>query len=420
MKYKIKVLSIYEKGHYRDTQEDSIFPLEKCATAEDRLFMVCDGMGGHEAGEVASQAVCEAMSHVILELAPKEEVLTDEILSQALTEAYNLLDKRDPNPESAKKMGTTMTLLKLHSEGATIAHIGDSRVYQFRLSEEGKLQVIHKTVDHSLVNDLLKVGELTQEEAENYPRKNVITRAMQSHMERRPKADISHIEDVKAGDYFLLCSDGMLENDMTDENLCNMIGMPERTDEEKIDMLIKRTEDNHDNHSAYLIHILDVDEVPHSISTPKDKSEKEIKPEENEALKNAAPLPSRNKVSSLRMFLTGVSLLLIIGGGWMYSVNNNKSEVSPMQERGKKTDCGLQSENNKPNKQEIKKQSTLPTDSIKKDSTKVGSNTEQRTNDQTVETHPPIAEEQKLDTMEAEAESDLDRINKLRKRITKL
>lgn len=309
MKYKIQVLSVYEKGHYRDTQEDCIFPLEGRVTVDDRLFMVCDGMGGHEAGEVASQAVCEAMSSYILKTAPSEEALTDEILSQALAEAYNLLDERDPNPESAKKMGTTLALLKLHTEGATIAHIGDSRVYQFRTDEEGGLRVIHKTVDHSLVNDLLRVGELTVEEAENFPRKNVITRAMQSHMDRRPKADISHIDDIKAGDYFLLCSDGMLENDMTDENLCNMIGMPDRSDEEKREMLIKRTADNHDNHSAYLVHILDVDGTLQNVTGSKDES-------------------GKGCFLTTRLFSTVFFFLLVIGGVWYYVTQENCTETS--------------------------------------------------------------------------------------------
>ena len=257
MKYKIKAFSVYEKGHYRDTQEDSIFPPYQQATENTRLFMVCDGMGGHEAGEIASQAVCEAMGRVIQDVAPSEEVLTEEGLARALTAAFDLLDEREPNPDSEKKMGTTMTLLKLHCEGATIAHIGDSRVYQFRTNADGKMEVVHKTRDHSLVNDLLKIGELTPEEAENFPRKNVITRAMQSHMERRPKADVTQIADVQAGDYFLLCSDGMLEH-TSDDNLCYMIGMPDASDEQKILMLKNTCEDNHDNHSAYLIHILDV------------------------------------------------------------------------------------------------------------------------------------------------------------------
>ncbi|MBO7068611.1 MAG: serine/threonine-protein phosphatase [Bacteroidaceae bacterium] len=326
MEYKIKVLSIYEKGHYRDTQEDSIFPQSGDFTADDRLFMVCDGMGGHEAGEVASQAVCEAMSRVIQELAPAEEVLTDEILSKALTEAYDLLDERDPNPESAKKMGTTMTLLKLHRDGATIAHIGDSRVYQFRPDEDGNMQVVHKTVDHSLVNDLLKVNELTPEEAENFPRKNVITRAMQSHLERRPKADVSHIEDVRTGDYFLLCSDGMLEH-TSDQNLCYMIGMPETDDEKKIKMLKDTTEDNKDNHSAYLIHILDAEDCTQTIPVKNDE------PQIQTTSQKPTVVQSGKNGLFLRYIIAAVTALLVIIGACIYATKYKKNDKQAKPEK---------------------------------------------------------------------------------------
>ena len=260
MKFKIKALSIYEKGNYRDGQEDYIFPSHDTAGPDDRLFMVCDGMGGHEAGEVASKAVCETMSESILSVASDPSTtFTEKMLNQALSLAFDQLDARDPHPESEKKMGTTMTLLKFHAGGVMMAHIGDSRIYQFRPNEEGKLQIVFRTEDHSLVNDLLKVGELTPEEAKNFPRKNVITRAMQANMERRPHADIKVTTDVCAGDYFFLCSDGMLEN-ATDENLEYMIGRNDLSDEDKVMMLKGNSEDNHDNHSAYLVHVLDVEQ----------------------------------------------------------------------------------------------------------------------------------------------------------------
>lgn len=257
MRYKIKAYSIFEKGYFRETQEDSIFPASNEVSYSDRLFMVCDGMGGHEAGEVASQTVCEVMSRVILQESPGEEILKEDVILHALEEAYDTLDLRDPNPESTKKMGTTMTLLKLHREGATIAHIGDSRVYQFRKNEDDSYQIIHRTSDHSLVNDLLKVGEITPEEAETFPRKNVITRAMQSHQERRSRPDVSFIKNIQPDDYFFLCSDGMLEN-TSDKNLCFMIGKKDTSDEEKINMLKATSEDNRDNHSAYLVHVIDI------------------------------------------------------------------------------------------------------------------------------------------------------------------
>lgn len=266
MEYKINALSIYEYGKRTDKegnphQEDWLYPAHGDADNErDRLFILCDGMGGHEAGEVASRAVCEAMSGCIVEAMERGEEFSEGLLNDALAAAYDLLDERDTEVSQQKKMGTTMAMLMLHKRGYTIAHIGDSRVYHIRPTKGTKEDIVWRTEDHSLVNDLLKIGELTPEEAETYPHKNVITRAMQPHQERRQKADVHYGCDVRPGDYFYLCSDGMLEH-MSDNNLCFNIN-ENMTDEEKMERLVLLTKDNRDNHSAYLVHILGVEPLP--------------------------------------------------------------------------------------------------------------------------------------------------------------
>ena len=127
MKYILQPYNMHELGQ-RENQEDSLFPSLDQQTQDDRLFILCDGMGGHEKGEVASSTVCEAMSKTILSRWNTDEPLSDELLQQALDEAYDALDAKD-NGE-ARKMGTTMTLLCFHAQGVTVAHIGDSRVEQ--------------------------------------------------------------------------------------------------------------------------------------------------------------------------------------------------------------------------------------------------------------------------------------------------
>lgn len=267
MKFKLQPYSIHELGQ-RQNQEDSMFPAFGQSTTNDRLFILCDGMGGHEKGEVASATVCETMSNTILSRWNPNEPLSDELLRQAIEDAYDALDAKD-NGE-AKKMGTTMTFVCFHSEGVTVAHIGDSRVYQLRPNayerwkddntvwsteiQYGVGGIMFKTQDHSLVNDLIKIGEITEEEAKNHPQKNVITRAMQPCQERRAKADIVHLTDVQEGDYFFMCSDGMLE-EATDENLLFIITNPKKSDKEKVEMLRSVTEENKDNHTAHLIYI---------------------------------------------------------------------------------------------------------------------------------------------------------------------
>lgn len=252
MKFKIKAYNLQELGQ-RTNQEDSLFPALGKSTSDDRLFVLCDGMGGHEKGEVASATVCETLSRVILSAWHPGEVLSDELFLQALSAAYDALDAKDNGEE--RKMGTTLTFLCLHASGATVAHIGDSRIYQLRpASKNSPARMVFRTQDHSLVNDLVKIGEITEEEAKHHPQKNVITRAIQPCQEHRAKADIAHLTDILPGDYFYMCSDGMLE-EASDENILNIITKPNATDEQKLEMLRNVTEENKDNHTAHLIHI---------------------------------------------------------------------------------------------------------------------------------------------------------------------
>lgn len=244
-------LAIHELGK-RANQEDSIYPIEGKATENDRLFLLCDGMGGHEHGEVASQSICKSLSSFLLQHAVASEGLEDKLLSDALAYAYEELDKLAIAGDS-RQMGTTLTLLYFHSNGCTTAHIGDSRIYHLRPSSH---TILYKSRDHSLVYDLYQAGELTYEEMKTFPQKNVITRAMIAGDRNHPKPDVIHISDIQPGDYFYICSDGMLEQ-MEDEELLDVFVANVR-DEEKRQMLISGTSDNKDNHSAYIVHIKEV------------------------------------------------------------------------------------------------------------------------------------------------------------------
>lgn len=245
-------LAIHELGK-RANQEDSIYPIEGKATENDRLFLLCDGMGGHEHGEVASQSICKSLSSFLLQHAVASEGLEeDKLLSDALAYSYEELDKLAIAGDS-RQMGTTLTLLYFHGNGCTAAHIGDSRIYHLRPSSH---TILYKSRDHSLVYDLYQAGELTYEEMKTFPQKNVITRAMIAGDRNHPKPDVIHISDIQPGDYFYICSDGMLEQ-MEDEELLDVFSA-NVSDEEKRQMLISETSDNKDNHSAYIVHIKEV------------------------------------------------------------------------------------------------------------------------------------------------------------------
>lgn len=263
MNISYKYLSLQEIGK-RTNQEDSIYPALGQQISDDGLFILCDGIGGHACGEVASQIVCEAMSSYILEN-------QDSDFESALAAAYDALDAADTS--SDKKMGTTLTFVKFEDDSCIVAHIGDSRVYHIRPSEK---RILYVTRDHSLVNDLIACGELTEEEAKRSKQKNVITRAMQPHQPKRTKADVAILTDIKPGDYFYMCSDGMLEIS-ENEDIVNVLSM-NVSDEEKLEIFRGVTADNSDNHTAHLIHITKVQKAASDmkIVTPLKRNKKPV------------------------------------------------------------------------------------------------------------------------------------------------
>lgn len=175
-------------GYVRDHNEDSLIIIPP-------LFAVADGMGGHEAGEVASEITVNTLA----ELAPSH--LDAEGLTAAVEAAnYNVM-KAPRQGIGRDGMGTTLTAAMLEGERLLIAQVGDSRAY---LLHKGHLQQI--TRDHSLMADLIEAGQITPEEARVHPNRSVITRAIGSDIHMRP--DIYEL-NVDAGDRILLCSDGL-------------------------------------------------------------------------------------------------------------------------------------------------------------------------------------------------------------------
>lgn len=247
----------------KDNQEDFLWPASAEAGTENRVFLVCDGVGGLDCGEIASRTAATALGTYLTSHQPADGVMIEKLFNDALAYAYDELDRTATG--AARKMGTTMTCLVLHRGGALVAHIGDSRIYHIRPSlanSKGRSGIIYQTTDHSLVNDLLRVGEISEEEAANFPQKNVITRAMQPHLERRYKADIYNIDNVKPGDYFFLCSDGVLEQ-MTNDVLGNILADTSLDDKGKIAAIKSVCYNNtRDNYTCWLIPVESV--VPES------------------------------------------------------------------------------------------------------------------------------------------------------------
>ena len=239
----------------KNNQEDYLAPAEM--TDASRVFVLCDGMGGHERGEVASSTVANSLCSTLSAASARGSV-TREIFESALTAAYDALELVE-SADSERKPGTTLACLAINNNSVLAAHIGDSRIYQIRPSkvepQNPTAGIIYRSEDHSLVNDLVKAGQITAEQARTHPRRNVITRAMQPRLERRFPATIRTSANVKTGDYFFLCSDGVLEQ-LTDETLCNILASPSLTDSEKMDAIkAECNRGTRDNFTACLVPI---------------------------------------------------------------------------------------------------------------------------------------------------------------------
>ena len=197
----IHAKGLSDVGLSRSHNEDSLF-----VDADRGLFLVADGMGGHGHGEVASKLAVEAIVDYLDEaLAPGAEgdqrpsVAT--ALSAAVRSAHRRVVSAVEDDQSLLGMGTTVVGLMLRDEVATVAYVGDSRVYLLR---DGRLHLV--TDDHTWVNEQVKAGYLTLEQARTHPLKSVVTRAVGGDHE--VEVDVVEV-DVQSDDLFLMCSDGL-------------------------------------------------------------------------------------------------------------------------------------------------------------------------------------------------------------------
>lgn len=238
----------------RSNNEDAIFPVAGSATAQTNFFLVCDGMGGHSNGEIASHLAIDSLVDYFEHQAPTSKNPKD-IMSfwdDALISIEGRFDQYiQANPET-KGMGTTLCLFQINDNGITIGHIGDSRVYQIRQN-----QIKFMTEDHSMVNELLKTGRLTQAEALNHPNKNVITRAIQG-ASIPTEIQYDFITDIEVGDYFFMCTDGVLEQ-INDRILVDILNFDGASLEEKLKIILEKCQSlTKDNYSGYLIEVKNV------------------------------------------------------------------------------------------------------------------------------------------------------------------
>ncbi|MFZ4450194.1 Stp1/IreP family PP2C-type Ser/Thr phosphatase [Salibacterium aidingense] len=213
----METVYLTDVGRVREHNEDAggIFENE----SGEYLAVVADGMGGHQAGDVASEMAVDilrkAWEPVTQSFSPEE---AESWLQQQIGTANSRIYEMSTENNKMAGMGTTMVAAICTRSFAVIAHVGDSRAYH--LTED---QIHLKTEDHSLVNELKKSGQITENEAENHPRKNVLTRAIGT--ETKVKSQTMAME-WKAGEGLLLCSDG-LTNKMSAEEMKECMKSPD-------------------------------------------------------------------------------------------------------------------------------------------------------------------------------------------------
>jgi PPM family protein phosphatase len=189
-----RVAAVTDPGRTRRHNEDSY-------VIDPPLFAIADGMGGAQAGEVASKLATAALKESGAGSGGEQRIA--ELIREANRRVYDR-SSSDPNTSG---MGTTITVALVEDDHVAFGHVGDSRAYLIRDAEMQQL-----TEDHSLVNELLKTGKLSREEAEVHPQRSVITRALGTD----PDVDVDTFTvTAETGDLFLLCSDGL--TDMVDE-----------------------------------------------------------------------------------------------------------------------------------------------------------------------------------------------------------
>lgn len=245
-----QALSFHQLGA-RSNQEDARYPDSDHPSPGSRTFVVCDGVGGAQKGEVASSTVAASIGAAMQNFAHSDQEFTDVDFAAVLDHACNALALCNRGANTG--MATTLTFAHIHRGGIYTAHIGDSRVYHLRPGAG----VLYRSDDHSLVGAMVRGGQLTPEQAIDHPKSNIITRCLGGRdTNNRPAAACYNLTDIRPGDYILLCTDGVLHC-IDDDGLAELMSTV-RSDEDKMATLAALCAASTDNNTAMLIPVENV------------------------------------------------------------------------------------------------------------------------------------------------------------------
>ena len=206
----MKAYSITDIGKKRSMNQDYVYASDQPVGNLKNLLIVADGMGGHNAGDLASRYTVQEMLAYIKE---SEEDRPVPLLSMAIHHANEQVLEKAESEKELEGMGTTLVAATVQDEYLYVANVGDSRLY---LIDDGIEQITH---DHSLVEEMIRIGELQRKDAKNYPDRKVITRAIGVRVPVR--VDFFDVK-LEHGDKILLCSDG-LTNMVEDEEILEIV-----------------------------------------------------------------------------------------------------------------------------------------------------------------------------------------------------
>ena len=206
----MRTFSITDVGMVRQVNQDYVYTTDNPLGPLPNLFVVADGMGGHQAGDYASKYTVEVLKR---ELGQSREEDVEKALVSAIKKANQEIIKKASQDSHLKGMGTTIVVATIVRQMMYFANVGDSRLY---LINQGITQL---TKDHSLVEEMVRLGGIKPEEAKHHPDKNIITRAIGA----KDTVDVDFYEHrLKKGDIILMCTDG-LSNMVEDEELFHIV-----------------------------------------------------------------------------------------------------------------------------------------------------------------------------------------------------
>jgi protein phosphatase len=250
MLYQVSVYCVSDIGLIRQNNEDSCKLLK-----DERFFVLADGMGGHQAGEVASKVTVEQLCTLFQERFDSSHTdlaYAEHFIKEIIQEVNAMIYRLGRENSQLKGMGTTLCCILFHLQGLIYGHVGDSRIYRIR---QGRLEQLTK--DHSLLRELIDLGQLSEQQAGDFLYKNIITKAIGTELSVEPT--VAHCS-LEPGDMILMCTDGL--SDLVSFKEIQEI-LNENTEEKIVQLLVKKAKQKggYDNITVILVKVRDKNEA---------------------------------------------------------------------------------------------------------------------------------------------------------------